>query len=312
MTIPQQSGTFVLVISTGGTIACTTDPATGARTPTLSGEDLVRACGTTEEVRVFDAVSLDSSAMTLADVDTLVELAGKALGDANIAGIVITHGTDSMAETALALDLVHDDPRPVVLTGAQLPADHPSADGPANLNRAISLAADPLARGQGVMVTFGGDTFAARALIKRDTAERRAFALTAPLTVPRPAPAARAALAGIDVPILRAWPGADASLVDHVVAAGPDGIVVEALGSGNVSTAMGEALGRALDAGIPVVVSTSVPFGEVSFDYGGAGGGASLGARGALPSGWLRAGQARIALATALATGTDPRLLLGV
>ena len=312
MTIPQQSGNFVLVLSTGGTIASIADPDTGARVPTLSGEDLVRASSTTEEVRVYDTASLDSSSLSLADVDTLIQLSHKALDDARIAGIVITHGTDSMADTALALDLVHDDPRPIVLTGAQLPADHPSADGPANLRHAISLAADPLARGRGVTVAFGGDTLAARALIKRDTAERRAFALTAPLTLPRPVPVAPAPLAGVNVPILRAWPGADEALVDQVLATAPDGIVVEALGAGNVSDAMGEALGRALDAGIPVVVSTSVPFGEVAFDYGGAGGGASLGARGALPSGWLRAGQARIALATALATGTDPRLLLGV
>ncbi|SDR88249.1 asparaginase [Corynebacterium timonense] len=312
MTIAQQLGNFVLVISTGGTIACTTDPGTGARTPTLSAEDLVRACGTTEEVRVYDAARLDSSSISLGELDTLIELSRRALSDANVAGIVITHGTDSLAETALALDLVHDDPRPVVLTGSQLPADHPHADGPDNLNRAIALAADPLARGQGVMVAFGGDTLAARGLIKRDTAERRAFALSAPLSLPRPAPVSPAALAGVDVPILRAWPGAEGDLVDRVVAATPDGIVVEALGSGNVSEQMGEALGRALDAGIPVVVATSVPFGEVSFDYGGVGGGSSLGARGALPGGWLRAGQARIALVTALATGTDPRLLLGV
>lgn len=312
MTIPQQPGTFVLVIATGGTIACTTDPDTGARTPTLSGEELVRAADPLETVRVYDAAQLDSSSLGLGEIDTLVDLARRALDDAHIGGIVITHGTDSMAETALALDLFHDDPRPIVLTGAQLPADHPSADGPANLKRAISLAADPLSRGQGVMVTFGGDTLAARGLLKRDTTERRAFALTAPLALPRPTPLAPAPLAGVNVPILRAWPGADGELVDLVRAAHPDGIVVEALGSGNVSAGMGEALGRALDAGIPVVVATSVPFGEVTFDYGGAGGGSSLGERGALPGGWLRAGQARIALAAAVATGADPALLLGV
>ncbi|MDY5785487.1 asparaginase [Corynebacterium sp.] len=311
MTAPV-SPSFVLVISTGGTIASTTDPASGARTPSLSAEDLVRACGTTEEVRVYDAATLDSSSMTLADVDVIVRLTRKALDDAHIAGIVITHGTDSMAETALALDLVHSDPRPVVLTGSQLPADHDRADGPANLNRAISLAADPLSRGRGVMVHFGGDTLAARGMLKRDTGDLRAFDISAPLPLPRPAAVEPAPLDGFTVPILRAWPGADASLVDMVTSTGPDGIVIEALGSGNVSTEMGTAIERALETGIPVVISTSVPFGEVEFAYGGAGGGVSLGAHGALPSGWLRAGQARIALITALATGTDPADLLGV
>ncbi|AWB84343.1 asparaginase [Corynebacterium liangguodongii] len=309
MTSPQPGDTFVLVISTGGTIASTTDPS-GALVPTLDAQELTRRADADEPVRVFDAARLDSSAMGLGDIDTLSSLVSRALGDALVTGIVITHGTDSMAETALALDLIHSDPRPVVLTGAQLPADHGSADGPANLRRAIELAADPLTRGNGVFVHFGGDTLAARGLQKIDTAARRAFALTAPLTLPRPAAVERAPLAGIDVPIVRAWPGADAALLDWVASRRPDGIVVEALGSGNVSDEMGAAVGRAVAAGIPVVVATSVPFGEVAFSYGGAGGGASLGAAGALPAGYLRAGQARIALATAIATGTDPRALL--
>ncbi|WP_342320032.1 asparaginase [Corynebacterium mayonis] len=305
------STTFVLVISTGGTIASTTDPATGSLVPRLSAEELVRDCGTTEEVRVFDALSLDSSSVRLADIDTLIDLSRKALADARICGIVITHGTDSMAETALALDLVHDDARPIVLTGAQYPADHPQADGPKNLHRAISLAADPLSRGRGVMVNFGGDTHAARGLLKKDTQNLRAFELSAPMTLPRPRPVAPAPLAQFNVPILRAWPGADGALVDYVISTRPDGIVIEALGSGNVSAEMGQALARALSAKIPVVVSTSVAFGEVQLAYGGAGGGASLGELGALSAGWLRAGQARIALVTALATGTEPSVLLG-
>ncbi|WP_165164136.1 asparaginase [Corynebacterium qintianiae] len=309
MTVPQPGEPFVLVISTGGTIASTTDP-TGARVPTLTAEDLVISCGTDAPVRVYDSVSLDSSSMGLGDVDTLIQLVGKALADALVTGIVITHGTDSMAETALAIDLVHSDPRPVILTGAQRPADHPHADGPENLRRSIELAADPLARGRGVTVHFGGDTLAARGLMKNDTEALRAFALTAPLTLPRPAAVAPAQLEGLNVPILRAWPGADASLVDHVASLKPDGIVVEGLGSGNVSAEMGEALARAAEDGIPVVLTTSVPYGEVSFSYGGAGGGATLGERGVLPGGWLRAGQARIALLTAIATGTDPRALL--
>lgn len=311
MTVPQPDEPFVLVISTGGTIASTAD-ATGALVPALSAKELVTACGADTPVRVFDSARLDSSSMGLADADSLIALVGRALADASITGIVITHGTDSMAETALALDLVHSDPRPVVLTGAQRPADDPNADGPANLRRAIELAADPLARGRGVSVHFGGDTLAARGMFKTDTEDSRAFALTSPISLPRPAAVTPAPLAGYTVPILRAWPGADADLVDHVASTRPDGIVVEGLGSGNVSAQMGEALARAAESGIPVVLTTSVPHGEVTFAYGGAGGGATLGARGVLPGGWLRAGQARIALLTAIATGTDPRLLLGV
>ncbi|MCP1386704.1 asparaginase [Corynebacterium sp. TA-R-1] len=300
---------FVLVIATGGTIAATAD-ATGARVPTLTGEELVRACGTDHDVRVYDATSLDSSAITLADLDMLSGLVHKALADDRISGVVLTHGTDSMAETALALDLVHTDPRPVVLTGAQRPADDPHPDGPGNLRRAIEAAADRLRRGNGVLVHFAGDTWPARGLYKASTEDLGAFALTSERPMPRPAPVPRAELDGLRVPILRAWPGADGELVDTVAASRPDGIVVEALGSGNVSPAMGEAIGRAIDARIPVVIATSVPRGGVSFDYGGAGGGSTLGDLGALPAGFLSAGQARIALLAALAAGVDPHLVL--
>ena len=301
---------FVLVISTGGTIASTTD-ATGARVPTLTCEELVSRSGTTEPVRTYDAASLDSSSVTLAEVDILRSLVRKALDDASVTGIVITHGTDSMADTALALDLVHDDPRPVVLTGAQRPADADAPDGPDNLRRAIDTAADPLRRGQGVLVHFGGDTLPARGLYKAHTGELRAFALAADRPLPRPAAAPLAQLDGCNIPVIAAWPGADDALVDAVAASRPDGIVVAALGAGNVSEQMGTALARALDAGIPVVISTSVPRGEVAFAYGGAGGGSTLGAKGALPAGFLRPGQARMALATALAAGVDPAPLLG-
>lgn len=316
----------VIVIATGGTIASTADKH-GARVPTLSGAELVRRCGA--DARAVDAASLDSSSITLAQVDALAALVEQLLTDASTTGLVLTHGTDSLAETAMALDLVHADPRPLVLTGAQLPADHPGADGPGNLKGAIEAAADPANRHRGVMVYFAGRLLPARGLYKASTERLDAFDTVfgtasgtasgatpdaAPDTAggpPRPAPLARSALAGINVPILRAWPGAGGELVDHVVdAMRPDGLVVEALGSGNVSEEMGKALGRAAAAGIPVVISTSVPAGGVSFDYGGAGGGATLGGLGAIPAGRLSPGQARMALLTALATGADPSSLL--
>ena len=301
---------FVLVISTGGTIASTTD-ATGARVPTLTCEELVSRSGTTEPVRTYDAASLDSSSVTLAEIDTLRSLVRKALDDASVTGIVITHGTDSMADTALALDLVHDDPRPVVLTGAQRPADSDAPDGPANLRGAIAAAADPTQRNRGVLVHFGGDTLPARGLYKADTEALRAFALTSPQPLPRPAAVEAAPLAGLRVPVLAAWPGADSELADALVDQRPGGIVVAGLGSGNVSTAMGQALARALERGIEVVISTAVARGEVSLAYGGEGGGATLADLGAYSAGFLRPGQARMALVTALATGTDPARLLG-
>lgn len=294
----------VLVISTGGTIASTAN-ARGALVPTLTGEELVARCGTTRQVRAIDVASLDSSSMGLAEIDMLRETVRTSLLD-DSASLVITHGTDSMAETALALDFVHADPRPVVLTGAMRSADHAHPDGPANLRGAIEVAATR--RDTGVLVHFAGETLPARGLMKTQTTAEHAFTLTSGSPLPRPMAVPPAPLAGLNIPIIRAWAGADDALIR---ALGPiDGLVLEALGSGNVSACMGGAVAKLLRRGVPVVVATSVPYGEVSFAYGGAGGGSTLGDLGALPAGYLSAGQARIALATALASGVNPSSLL--
>lgn len=294
----------VLVISTGGTIASTAN-ARGALVPTLTGEELVARCGTTRRVRAIDVASLDSSSMGLAEIDMLRETVRTSLLD-DSASLVITHGTDSMAETALALDLVHSDSRPVVLTGAMRSADHARPDGPANLRGAIEVAATR--RDTGVLVHFAGETLPARGLMKTQTTAEHAFTLTSGSPLPRPMSVPPAPLAGLNIPIIRAWAGADDALIR---ALGPiDGLVLEALGSGNVSACMGGAVAKLLRRGVPVVVATSVTYGEVSFAYGGAGGGSTLGDLGALPAGYLSAGQARIALATALASGVNPSSLL--
>ncbi|GAB3081070.1 asparaginase [Corynebacterium aquatimens] len=336
---PLSASSVVAVVATGGTIACTKD-ADGALTPTLSCAELVASCGTSVPTRCLDIRSLDSSSMTLADVDLVIATIHEQFRDPDVCGVVVTHGTDSMVDTSFAAELMLTHDRPVTFTGAQRPADHDAPDGPANLKLAIEYAAgataasdqptcpaDPVSTGRrGATVVFGGRIHPARGLVKHHTHELSAFSST--YSVPSASPfsphpagpppsrphsaVAPVRLAGMRIPVVAAWAGAGDGVMDAVIAAEPDGIVVEGLGSGNVSDDMGHAIARALDHGIPVVVTTAVPFGPVEFAYGGAGGGTTLGDLGAIPSGWLRAGQARIALATALAAGVDPRTLIGV
>lgn len=301
--------TKILVLTTGGTIACTTGPD-GALIPTVSGRELVAAvadrfdpAATVFEVR--ELTRLDSSSITLADVDDIIAAVHRGLEDPGVTGVVVTHGTDSLEDTAIAVDVFHSDPRPVVFTGAMRPFDHPAPDGPDNLFDAAVIAADPSARDLGALVVFGHAVLPARGAGKRHTAELTAFSSTAPEDAVRPAPLPVRPLADVDVAVLAASPGADSRRVP----ADADGLVVEALGAGNVGAALGHALGTVLDAGVPVVISTRVPEGEVRGTYGGAGGGATLAAKGALGSGYLRSGQARMLLAAAIATGTDPAAL---
>ncbi|MDO4928348.1 MAG: asparaginase [Corynebacterium sp.] len=299
----------VVVLTTGGTISCTHD-SSGALVPTVSGKDLVAKVSPrfadVVDIEVRELQRFDSSSMTLADIDIITKAAHNALEDPQVVGVVVTHGTDSMEETAIALDTFHDDPRPIVLTGSQYPFDHPEYDGIGNLFEAIMVASDTSARDIGVLVVFGHAILPARGVLKWHTTDTLAFATNGPDEPLRADPIARTDLGEVRVDVLYAYPGAPRMLIDTLMESGCQGIVVEAMGSGNVGTELAAGISDALQAGVPVVITTRVPRGEVSHTYGGSGGGATLGALGAVGSTYFRAGQARILLAIAIATGVHP------
>ena len=303
----------LVVLATGGTIACTSDRQ-GHLLPTLDGESLVRPIADrfpagSVEIEVREVAHLDSASMTLAEVDELNAVIHELFADPSVDGIIVTHGTDSMEETAMAVDVFHADERPVVFTGAQKPADHPEADGPNNLFEAMVVAMDASARGIGVLIVFGHAVLPVRGAVKWHTTDDLGFATNAPEDPVRPAPLPLKKLSDVRVDIIAAHAGSDGTFVDAAVDAGAAGLVVEGMGAGNVGTDMAAAIGRALEADIPVVMCTRVPRGDVHGSYGGAGGGATLAARGVVGSGCVHAPQARIILAAAIAAGVHPQTL---
>ena len=161
---------LVSVLATGGTIASRSDGG-GAATARDGGADLVARLDLPPgiEVRVEDVFTVSGFRMTLDRVHTLAVAVARQLLDPDVAGVVVTHGTDTTEETAFFLDLFHDDERPVVLTGAQRAADAPDSDGPRNLGDAVTVAADRAARGFGVLIGFGGQLFPARGTRKSHT-----------------------------------------------------------------------------------------------------------------------------------------------
>ena len=321
---------LVAVLSTGGTISSRTD-ATGARRPALHGPDLMAAVApvapaAAPRVRVVDVLSVSSFALAPADLQTVLRSVAEQLADPAVIGVVITHGTDTLEETAFFLQLFHQDPRPVVLTGAIRPADDPHADGPGNLRDAIRVAAAPASRERGVLVVFAGRVWAASGTRKVATTAAAAFdspdfeaagSVTetgGPFLFGRRAsssgsgltrPAADRPLPRVD--IVAVYLGADPTAMYAFAAAGARGLVLEGTGSGNAPAAFTAAVAELTSAGLVIALSSRVHHGVVAPLYGGPGGGRELAAAGAVPTGWLRPSQARIALMALLATQADPQ-----
>jgi L-asparaginase len=317
----------VVVLTTGGTIASRTAPD-GSRRAVDSGAELLGTVplGKPVDVDVREVMQVNSFAMTTADMGAVLAAVVEALGDPDVSGVVVTHGTDTMEETAFLVDLFHDDPRPVVFTGAQRSADSPGGDGPLNLRDATPTAADPGVRGSGVLITFDGQIQPARGTRKVETLASAAFA--APDTGPvgrvaegtvsvlsrvlRPAPLdrgrlsdARADLRSVRADTVALYLGADATAIHAHVAAGATGIVLEATGLGNANPGVVAAVAALTGGGIAVVLSTRVHSGPVLGLYGN-GGGHDLLAAGAVSAGFLRPSQARILLLALLGTRASP------
>jgi L-asparaginase len=295
----------VVVLTTGGTIASVREP--GDRIAVDHGRDPVSSL-VDSDVQVRRVMAVDSSTMSLPRMATVRAAVDEALADARVEGVVVLHGTDTLEETAMFLDLFHTDSRPVVLTGAQRPADHPDPDGPHNIKAAVATARRADVRGRGVLVVFGDRILPARGTRKVHTTRLDGFRHYLPVgDGPRATLTWHPDVAKTRVDILALYPGVDRTHIDASVAAGARGIVLDAMGSGNANPNIFAAVQDCIANGIAVVVTSRVPDGVVEPIYGGHGGGHDLIRAGAIASPWLRAGQARIMLAALLAGGADHR-----
>ncbi|PJR93021.1 L-asparaginase [Ochrobactrum sp. 695/2009] len=292
----------IALITTGGTIASKRGE-NGASTPVLSGGDLMGLVPDLEaKLRPVSLMAKDSASLTLSDMQRISSAVDAELKDGAVDGIIVLHGTDAMEETALLVQLQCHIGKPVIFTGAQFTADHPHADGPENIATAIRLACDPANAGKGVQIAFGGRIIPAWGAYKFSSDNADAFRSARPLLVQSPVLPAPVGDRRVDMVAI--YPGCDALHIEASITAGASGIVLAALGSGNATPCIVEAVRECTRRNIPVVVSSRVPEGLLVPGYGGGGGGYDLVEAGAIHAHTLRPGQARILLAALIASGS--------
>lgn len=308
----------VHVLSLGGTIAMTRQPAGGV-VPTLSAGDLLGAVPGLAEVADVSALTFrrtPGAHLQLVDVVALArEIRG--LAGAGAHGVVVTQGTDTIEETAYALDLLLDVDVAVVITGAMRSPEAPGADGPANLDAAVRVAADPAARGCGVLVVLNEEIHAARWVTKTHTSRPDAFrspecgacgAVTEGRVLWFWRPGRSVVIDVPDaalpsVPLVPTWLGDDGALLRAARTLDPPGLVVEALGAGHVPVPLIDQLSDAATT-IPVILCTRVHSGQTfRHTYGFPGSELDLLGRGLIWGANLASPKARIYLVFALAAG---------
>lgn len=276
----------IRVLATGGTIAgAAAEGGRSYKAAMFSVDALISAVPRLAEVADLSVEHVAAIGSQDMDDPTWLQLAARtqaALAEPGIAGAVITHGTDTMEETAYFLNLVVRSEKPVVLVGAMRPATAISADGPMNLYNAVAVACDPLARRRGVLVVANDEIHFAREVAKTNTTQVGTFRSThrglaglvntgrihwyAP-PVRRHTIESEFSLESVTgfprVDIVYAHAGMGRGLIDAAVAAGAKGIVIAGVGDGNLSAAAVAAAATAAERGIAVVRSSRTGGGVV-------------------------------------------------
>ena len=309
----------VVVLATGGTIASRSSQ------PSLSGDQLVDAVPALRKiarVRSEQIANVGSRDMTPAIWLKLAARANELLEQPDVTGIVITHGTDTLEETAYFLDLTVAGNKPVVFVASQRPASDPDSDGPRNLLDAVRVAASPEAVGKGVMVVLNGQINAARDVTKTHTSQVETFRslefgelgiadfetvrfYRAPLRRQTIPVTARTQLGRVE--IVYNYAGADGRLIRALIREeGLAGLVIAGIGLGNVTAGVADAIEEARAKGVPVVIGTRVLSGRVFSIGDGKSSAIGLKKMGCVLADNLNPQKARVLLMLALTKTHDP------
>jgi len=310
----------VIIIATGGTIAMKKNDL-GESLPAVTGRELLQSVPDLANIANCEVVEFSNVASCNMDPQTLVKLSAvvqQCLIDPGVAGIIITHGTDTLEETAFFLELTIKDKRPIILTAAQRDASEIDSDGPRNIRNAVRVAIDPDAMDRGVVVLLNEEIHDSRHVTKSHTSSVASF---------NSGPYGLSGYCDVDrinwyhphkaglffdlpkkmpevIPLL-VFTGMESSIIRHLISQGTEGFVLEAFGRGNMPPELESGLEWACQKRIPIVITSRSPYGRVLPLYAYPGGGARLKKMGCIFSEGLSTAKSRLLLMLALSVTQD-------
>ncbi|GAA5461166.1 putative L-asparaginase [Staphylococcus aureus] len=309
----------LLVIHTGGTISMSQDQSNKVVTndinPISMHQDVINQYAQIDELNPFN---VPSPHMTIQHVKQSKDIILEAVTNKYYDGFVITHGTDTLEETAFLLDLILGIEQPVVITGAMRSSNEIGSDGLYNYISAIRVASDEKARHKGVMVVFNDEIHTARNVTKTHTSNTNTFqspnhgplgVLTKDRVQFHHMPYRQQALENVNdklnVPLVKAYMGMPGDIFSFYSREGIDGMVIEALGQGNIPPSALEGIQQLVSLNIPIVLVSRSFNGIVSPTYAYDGGGYQLAQQGFIFSNGLNGPKARLKLLVALSNNLD-------
>ncbi|HDJ2967968.1 TPA: asparaginase [Staphylococcus aureus] len=309
----------LLVIHTGGTISMSQDQSNKVVTndinPISMHQDVINQYAQIDELNPFN---VPSPHMTIQHVKQLKDIILEAVTNKYYDGFVITHGTDTLEETAFLLDLILGIEQPVVITGAMRSSNEIGSDGLYNYISAIRVASDEKARHKGVMVVFNDEIHTARNVTKTHTSNTNTFqspnhgplgVLTKDRVQFHHMPYRQQALENVNdklnVPLVKAYMGMPGDIFSFYSREGIDGMVIEALGQDNIPPSALEGIQQLVSLNIPIVLVSRSFNGIVSPTYAYDGGGYQLAQQGFIFSNGLNGPKARLKLLVALSNNLD-------
>ncbi|HHO5535756.1 TPA: asparaginase [Staphylococcus aureus] len=309
----------LLVIHTGGTISMSQDQSnkvvTNDTNPISMHQDVINQYAQIDELNPFN---VPSPHMTIQHVKQLKDIILEAVTNKYYDGFVITHGTDTLEETAFLLDLILGIEQPVVITGAMRSSNEIGSDGLYNYISAIRVASDEKARHKGVMVVFNDEIHTARNVTKTHTSNTNTFqspnhgplgVLTKDRVQFHHMPYRQQALENVNdklnVPLVKAYMGMPGDIFSFYSREGIDGMVIEALGQGNIPPSALEGIQQLVSLNTPIVLVSRSFNGIVSPTYAYDGGGYQLAQQGFIFSNGLNGPKARLKLLVALSNNLD-------